>query len=148
METKICNCCKEEKLVNEFSIRPSAKRQGKVQYYSQCKKCITKKRNARRRKKNPEKENKRRKNNTYRYKYGITLLDYEEMYRKQEGRCLVCGDFYESLNVDHCHTTNIVRGLLCGSCNGGLGLFRDNSKFLEAAILYLRITGTDKSSTS
>lgn len=30
-----------------------------------------------------------------------------------------------------------VRGLLCQQCNTGLGMFKDNIKYLESAIDYL-----------
>lgn len=41
------------------------------------------------------------------------------------------------LEVDHCHQTNQVRGLLCGPCNRALGLLKDNIGNLERAIAYL-----------
>lgn len=56
-------------------------------------------------------------------KYGITQKDYDLMFSKQKGRCAIChrppGD--TPLHVDHCHTTGVVRGLLCHQCNWYLG---------------------------
>ena len=75
-------------------------------------------------------------------RYGISIEHYEEMYEQQQGRCKICnieekhasrGKFH----VDHCHKTEEVRGLLCGKCNRGLGMFRDNSEFLREAANYL-----------
>lgn len=50
--------------------------------------------------------------------------------------CVICGDPGE-LVVDHCHSTNKVRGMLCGSCNLGLGKFKDDPQLLEFARIYL-----------
>lgn len=75
--------------------------------------------------------------------YGITLSDWEEMFAEQGGKCAVCGQVegaerYANLAVDHCHVHGHVRGLLCNSCNRGLGMFRDDPETLEAAAAYLR----------
>lgn len=60
------------------------------------------------------------------------------MYLEQKGVCLVCGEASrETLNVDHCHTTNKVRGLLCGACNRAIGLFRDDPEIIAKAAIYV-----------
>lgn len=54
--------------------------------------------------------------------------------------CFICGvekTDTKSLCIDHNHTTGLVRGVLCDHCNKGLGLFRDNPKYLKSAINYL-----------
>lgn len=77
-------------------------------------------------------------------KYGITVQDYNRMYSEQEGCCAICGvhvldmkDDKTFLSVDHCHSTGQVRGLLCDSCNLGLGKFYDDVERLNRAIEYL-----------
>lgn len=50
--------------------------------------------------------------------------------------CVICGST-EELVVDHCHKTNIVRGMLCNHCNRGLGHFKDDPELLEFARMYL-----------
>ena len=50
--------------------------------------------------------------------------------------CVICGSA-EKLVVDHCHTTNQIRGMLCNHCNRGLGHFRDDPELLEFARIYL-----------
>jgi hypothetical protein len=70
-----------------------------------------------------------------RRQYGITLAEYEEMLKAQDYKCAICGNEDEvegrRLAIDHCHTKGNVRGLLCGKCNRGLGLFYDNLDLLE-----------------
>jgi len=57
----------------------------------------------------------------------------------QEGLCAICRgpSGRRALGVDHDHTTGAVRGLLCSTCNSGLGGFRDNAALLIEAIVYL-----------
>jgi hypothetical protein len=50
--------------------------------------------------------------------------------------CVICGST-EELVVDHCHKTNIIRGMLCNYCNRGLGHFKDDPELLEFARIYL-----------
>lgn len=51
--------------------------------------------------------------------------------------CAICKKKKLCMPVDHCHTTNQIRGILCPSCNMGLGMFKDNIVFLKTAIKYL-----------
>ena len=71
--------------------------------------------------------------------YGITLAEYQQMLEIQDGRCKICGKKpgKRMLDVDHCHKTNKVRGLLCSKCNIGLGQFNDSLGLLLEAALYL-----------
>jgi hypothetical protein len=80
--------------------------------------------------------------------YGMSLEDYNGMVDKQGGVCKICGNVdvkfsktgesrIQRLAVDHCHKTGEVRGLLCSSCNGGLGLFKDDINLLRKALKYL-----------
>jgi hypothetical protein len=76
------------------------------------------------------------------YRYGITKDDYERMVVEQGGRCAICGGDEPGgrnklWSVDHCHTSNVVRGLLCSRCNTGLGYFKDDPARLRSAITYL-----------
>ncbi len=56
-------------------------------------------------------------------RFGISLADYWAMHRRQRGLCGICGKppTRRWLDVDHCHTTKEVRGLLCNPCNRSLG---------------------------
>jgi hypothetical protein len=42
------------------------------------------------------------------------------------------------LAVDHDHTTNQTRELLCNNCNSMLGYYNDNPELLEKAANYLK----------
>lgn len=73
-------------------------------------------------------------------KYGLTLAQYDDMYRAQSGLCVVCfgpPDIGQSLCVDHCHTTGRVRGLLCHNCNKALGLLKDDPERILRLATYL-----------
>lgn len=158
MERKICSKCKFEKEVDEFS---KDKRQ-KDGYTSSCKKC----RNEKYKewvKKNPEimidiKEKSRIRSNKY-YKtkngqisyrkshlktnFNLSLEDYNLLLEKQNNVCAICSEPESSVKntflcVDHCHETNVNRGLLCSNCNRAIGLLKDDIKILENAIKYLK----------
>ena len=76
--------------------------------------------------------------------YGIDILEYNEILEGQDGRCAICGGTdpklgaVKNLCVDHCHDTGKVRGILCNSCNRGIGLLGDNIATLQNAINYLQ----------
>ncbi len=69
-------------------------------------------------------------------KYNINEAELALMFEKQENKCRICHQ-KRKLCVDHCHTTGKVRGLICNSCNHGLGFFEDNPDFLVSATRYL-----------
>jgi hypothetical protein len=74
--------------------------------------------------------------------YGITIEQYNQLFLEQEGKCKICqrhqSEFKRRFAVDHCHTTNKVRGLLCHHCNKALGHFFEDISTMESAILYLK----------
>ena len=70
--------------------------------------------------------------------YGVSLEKYNKLQKEQKGLCKICGKKPKrKLCLDHCHKTNKIRGLLCHSCNFGLGLFKDKISVLKKAIKYL-----------
>lgn len=69
-------------------------------------------------------------------KYGITLEQFDAMSAAQNHACAICGS-QEPLCVDHDHETGVIRGLLCGRCNKGIGLLGDSLEGLERAVRYL-----------
>ncbi|WP_367186089.1 endonuclease VII domain-containing protein [Methylotenera sp.] len=79
----------------------------------------------------------KRKNNTYQRKYGVSLEFVEDLKAKQKNRCAICKKVNHNLHVDHHHDSGTVRGLLCGTCNRGIGNLRESVDILLAAIKYL-----------
>ena len=69
--------------------------------------------------------------------YGIGVLEYDEMYALQKGCCAICNEASALLFVDHDHATGAVRQLLCGKCNSGIGMLKEDIRILISAIAYL-----------
>jgi hypothetical protein len=78
--------------------------------------------------------------------YGITKQQFLQLAYEQGYRCAVCDSSSEDapyrLAIDHNHTTNEIRGLLCSNCNYGLGIMNDDADRLEKAAQYLKQGGT------
>ncbi len=75
--------------------------------------------------------------------YGLTVEQYDAILIEQNYVCAICGKPEKSslkkvLSIDHDHTNGKVRGLLCDTCNTGLGYFYDNISILYNAIEYLK----------
>lgn len=142
---KFCPSCRETKSLEDFPKSP----QHASGYYSYCKPCKARKMreaNSRYREANPEKNRQNNKRAFLKKKYGISLEDYEELLQSQGGKCAICGVEPDplALAVDHCHESLEIRGLLCASCNWGVGHFRDDIELLYAAAFYLESEGTGK----
>jgi uncharacterized protein YtpQ (UPF0354 family) len=90
---------------------------------------------------------KKEKQNKLKYIYGLSLQEFNLIYKQQKGRCKLCGRKIrkQSINslrsktamVDHNHVTGKIRGLLCCRCNLAIGLFDDNSSLLKKAAKYV-----------
>jgi hypothetical protein len=83
----------------------------------------------------PERTNARR----LAWNYGIDQAWIDKKIKEQNGRCAIClQPFIETPHVDHCHETKKLRGLLCRTCNAGIGLLKDQFEIVERAAQYLR----------
>ena len=84
---------------------------------------------------------KRKKQQAHRLKwYGITQEMYDFLKQRQNNRCGICGREFinkTSPQIDHCHKTGKVRGLLCWNCNIRLG-YLENETFQAQAKKYLQ----------
>ena len=72
--------------------------------------------------------------------HGLSQKDYANMIESQGGVCAICEsvDGHRRLSVDHCHKTGRVRGLLCRTCNVGIGALGDSPNLLAKARRYLQ----------
>lgn len=81
-----------------------------------------------------------RRERTVKSKYGLDSIEYASMLKAQNNRCAVCLNLFEGKNfahVDHCHTTGKIRGLLCRTCNLGIGHLKDDINLVQSAADYL-----------
>lgn len=78
------------------------------------------------------------------HKYNLSIEEYEELFRKQDGKCAICGTSENgskiNLDIDHDHLTGKIRGLLCNRCNRYLVALED-SEFLKNGLEYLSKNG-------
>jgi hypothetical protein len=142
-EYKICTSCKKELRIVDCFHKNKTSKDG---HAWQCKKCS--------RKAGVRHENGGTvKSATYKYKihikrtYGITLEERNKILDSQNGCCAICKKplsylvseklKQKKLYIDHNHETGKIRGLLCSTCNTGLGMFKDNVEYLRNAITYL-----------
>lgn len=118
----ICSKCKEDKDASAF-YKNARKSSG---HRSRCKTCEH----------DDVRESKLKK------EFGISSREYDRLLLSQGGVCAICGSDKAYTDerkhpVDHDHITGEVRGILCGSCNRGLGYFQDDVDRLIAAAMYL-----------
>lgn len=83
-------------------------------------------------------------NQSKRRELGLTLEYLRDMLQTQDNVCAICSapisldrGSRNPANVDHDTETGLVRQLLCGNCNRGLGLFFHNPEYLRMAADYI-----------
>lgn len=152
---KQCTRCKEIKSLDQFN----KDKKTKSGFTYHCKLCVShycKTRNgvvdrkhinkmaSEWKKANPEKVRAQQ----IKQNFGLNYESYLQMLQSQNNSCAICNTSLIAFgsidqtdiiaNVDHCHVTGKVRGLLCRKCNTALGLFNDNENVIEKAALYLK----------
>lgn len=89
---------------------------------------------------------------TARSRYGVEWEQVEQDFEDQGRGCAICKtplvleiqtaqNKATTVRIDHDHATGKYRGLLCDSCNVGLGRFKDRADLLVAAANYLKEKG-------
>ncbi len=113
--------------------------------YSQCKKCHSKA-NKKYRSTDEYRSKVKKTNRIWRLRkcYNMTLEDYDNMFKEQDGVCFICKqpeELNQRLCVDHDHETGKIRKLLCNQCNRVLGYTKENVTLLKEFIKYIRRLG-------
>jgi hypothetical protein len=130
---KTCTKCDIEKDYSFFNKGPGYK----DGYKTVCKPCRNEQRRIKGRSETPEQRFKHKLKSLY----NLTIKEYTKMVKFQNNKCKICEEDMKIPFVDHCHNTGIVRGLLCGLCNAGLGQFKDDIHRLNKAVDYIEQTG-------
>ncbi len=128
--SKVCPGCNEDKPMDQYYPQPN-RADGYRVYCIPCNSA---------------------QNERHRFKrqYGLTLELYHIILEEQNNKCACCGTpIYKrtespskklTAHVDHDHETGRVRGLLCGTCNSGIGHLGDNQEGIERALEYVKQT--------
>lgn len=151
---KLCSTCKENKSVKDF--RKNSRLSSGL--WNECRICLNKRKAVSYQKRKTqilagakkfrEKYPDKCRDKLLKYKFNISLDDYNKMASFQGGLCAICAEPEKAkhwkiktkpkaLAVDHCHETGAIRGLLCHYCNAGLGHFRDDVLLMGRALEYL-----------
>ncbi|MGH2702251.1 MAG: endonuclease VII domain-containing protein [Actinomycetota bacterium] len=123
----VCSDCRERKPASQF---PRNKRSSSG-YHCYCKSCH----NSRNRRFVKSRYGDSR-HYHLRGRYGLGSEEVQALIRTQNGLCAVCLE-RGATQVDHCHETGSVRGVLCLLCNAAMGAFHDDPDLIRAAISYL-----------
>lgn len=123
---RICTTCNIKKDISQFKLEKDKRAHNNISVRTKCKDC----------------DELRKYKRFIQFTYNISWEHYEQMLQAQNGCCAICKSKVSSsrttrLFVDHCHETLKVRGLLCSSCNHGLGLFKDSPTVIKSALKYL-----------
>lgn len=136
---KWCKTCGAIKSVEEFDKQPENK-DGRCGSCKLCRKPMRQRHEANR--KRPIGWLRKR---HLKATYGISVETFNAMLLAQDGRCAICatkepGGRYNVFHIDHDHTTNTIRGLLCHNCNVALAKVGDNLAGVMRFVNYLNRT--------
>lgn len=132
-----CKICKKDNLLrDEMHVTGF--------HIYKCKKCVNEKAKEFRL---TEQGKRHTKNRAFKYKYGITIDEYEKLLLKQNNECAICfRQFNERIrpDVDHHHGSKKVRGILCHTCNLALGYLKEDEDIIWNILEYLKRTTWSK----
>ena len=139
---KTCSKCGQSKPEDDFYV---GKAQCKVcrcvasRKYQEANAAKLREQRRERHEAHPEKRREISRKAGLKHHYGITPDQWQQMFDAQNGRCAICGTDApgkKAFNVDHCHESGWVRGLVCAPCNSGQ--FSLDTYILYSAVEYMR----------
>ncbi len=125
---KTCPRCGETKTLDQFAVNMTRRRQV-GSYCLPCHNVVSRE--------DRIKKHGSTRNFHLKRRYALTEAEVAAMIAEQGGMCAICEE-RPAEHVDHDHETGEVRGVLCFTCNVGLGNFRDRPDLLTKAERYLR----------
>jgi hypothetical protein len=131
---KVCEAAKRAADAGEITYVGTVCPKGHTERWTTSGNCVECGRNAQQRDRDKSRWNRRVK------LYGVDEAAFQALRESQGGICPICADplpGVDRTHIDHCHTTNRVRGLLCGPCNQGIGLLRESEVIMRRAIDYV-----------
>ena len=143
----VCRICKVNKSSDNFHKSHTKSKTG---HQSFCKQCFREYRVKNRLQRNAyarswtARNKEKVRNNRIMNKYKISPADFNSRIVAQLGKCLICFSVFSEVKkpvIDHNHSNNKVRGILCNGCNYALGIFQDSTNRLQRAIEYLQNEG-------
>ena len=148
MNSRVCEKCGVEKSLDLFYKQKNGK-YGRHSQCIECRKAYVKwyrgpdgPGHEKYQTKNRERDPVKAREGWLKNKYNLTEQELEHIANTQGNQCAICStpasELKRGLFIDHDHKTGKVRGLLCHSCNLGLGNFLDDTERLNSAIVYIQ----------
>ena len=154
---KRCSACQETKAVSDFPSERFKTQSGATitRFSKRCKGCDVSYRRSRRhdnwetwQERYREVARKRTPEQKFRWylstNYGLTVEEYQALVDAQDGRCAICREIPEpqkhkrGFQIDHCHSTNKIRGLLCHNCNVAVGHLKEDPVRIRRLLEYVK----------
>lgn len=141
-----CKACAKRAVDLWKAENPEKRKVNQANHFQKYKSAYNEKRKARRAMFPDEvraQQAKHAKKHRLKSQYGLTSDDVEAMIAGQNNRCAICGVEFSATKkpvIDHCHSSGVVRSILCSPCNTALGHIEKDG-FFSAAIRYLERHG-------
>jgi hypothetical protein len=139
---KWCRHCKRWKTVDKYHRTSLTRKDDLHGWCRDCCKEYVRERRARRKVQTPDEQAQEDRGRRWWAKYRLREEEYYRLLAEQGGCCAICGGSspggaYNIFQVDHCHKTGAIRGLLCSKCNRGLALLGDTVEAITRVLNYL-----------